>query len=137
VNRWSIKPEVGVSKAADQWTMEITAAATLYTNNKDFFGGETRSQDPLYSSQAHAIYGFRKGIWASLDATYFAGGRSTFAGIRSDDRQQNWRAGSTLALPVDVHNSVEVYASKGVSARTGNNFDLIGIAWQYRFGGGL
>ncbi len=23
------------------------------------------------------------------------------------------------------------------AARTGNNFDLIGIAWQYRWGGGL
>ena len=25
----------------------------------------------------------------------------------------------------------------GVSARTGNSFDLIGIVWQYRWGGGL
>jgi len=54
-----------------------------------------------------------------------------------DDQQQNWRLGGTLALPVDVRNSVKLYASSGVSARTGNNYDLIGIAWQYRWGGGL
>jgi hypothetical protein len=24
-----------------------------------------------------------------------------------------------------------------VSARTGNSYDLIGIVWQYRWGGGL
>jgi hypothetical protein len=24
-----------------------------------------------------------------------------------------------------------------VSARTGNSFDLLGLAWQYRWGGGL
>jgi hypothetical protein len=42
-----------------------------------------------------------------------------------------------LALPVDAHNSIKLYASSGVAARTGNNFDLIGIAWQYRWGGGL
>jgi hypothetical protein len=137
VNRWSIRPEMGVSKAAGQWTMEITAGATLYTDNKDFFGGQPRSQRPLYSSQAHAIYSFPKGIWGSLDATYFAGGRSTLDGIRSDDLQRNWRVGTTLALPVDMHNSIKLYASRGVSARTGNNFDLIGIAWQYRWGGGL
>jgi outer membrane putative beta-barrel porin/alpha-amylase len=137
VNRWSIRPEMGVSKAVGQWTMEITAGATLYTHNKEFFGGLIRSQNPLYSSQAHAIYSFPKNIWASLDATYFAGGRSTFNGIRSDDLQRNWRAGGTLALPVDMHNSLKLYASRGVSARTGNNFDLIGIAWQYRWGGGL
>jgi hypothetical protein len=32
---------------------------------------------------------------------------------------------------------VKFYASSGVSARTGNNFDLLGIAWQYRWGGGI
>jgi len=41
------------------------------------------------------------------------------------------------AFPVDAHNSVKLYVSSGVSARTGNSFDLIGIAWQYRGGGGL
>ena len=58
-------------------------------------------------------------------------------GAQDDNLQQNWRLGGTLALPVDVRNSVKLYASSGVSARTGNNFDLLGIAWQYRWGGGL
>ena len=136
-NRWSFKPEVGVSKAVGPWTLEVSAAATLYTDNTDFFGGNTRSQDPVYSMRAHVIYGFRSGIWASFDATYFTGGRSTLNGVQSNDLQQNWRVGGTLAFPVDVLNSIKIYASSGVSARTGNNFDLIGIAWQYRWGGGL
>lgn len=45
--------------------------------------------------------------------------------------------GATLALPIDAHHSIKGYASRGVSARTGNDYDLIGIAWQYRWGGGL
>jgi hypothetical protein len=137
LNRWSIRPEMGVSKAAGQWTIEITAGATFYTDNNNFFGGHTRSQDPLYSSQAHAIYSFPKGIWASADATYFTAGQSSIDGIPSDDFQRNWRAGGTLALPVNKHNSIKLFASRGVSARTGNNFDLIGVVWQYRWGGGL
>jgi len=136
-NRWSFKPEVGVSKAVGRWTLEGTAAATLYTDNTDFFGGNTRSQDPLYSIQGHAIYSFRSGIWASFDTTYFTGGRTTIDGARNDDLQQNWRVGGTLAFPVDARNSIKLYASSGVSARTGNNYDLIGIAWQYRWGAGL
>ena len=72
-----------------------------------------------------------------MDATYFTGGRTTLNGVRNYDLQQNWRLGATLALPIDGLNSVKLYASSGVSARTGNNFDLVGIAWQYRFGGGL
>jgi hypothetical protein len=136
-NRWSIKPELGVSKAFGRWTLELSAAATLYTDNDDFYGGNQRSQDPVYSTQAHAIYSFRSGVWASVDATYFTGGRTALNGVWNDDLQQNWRLGATLALPVDVHNSIKLYASNGASARTENNYDLIGIAWQYRWGGGL
>jgi hypothetical protein len=136
-NRWSFKPEVGISKAVGPWTLEIQAAATFFTDNDDFYGGTTRSQDLLYSLQGHLIYGFRSGIWASFDATYFAGGRTTVNGVLSNDLQQNWRVGATLALPVDRANSIKFYASSGVAARTGNNFDLIGVAWQYRWGGGL
>ena len=77
------------------------------------------------------------GIWGSLDSTYFTGGRTTINDVRSNDLQQNWRIGGTLAIPVDVHNSVKLYVSSGVSARTYNNYDLIGIAWQYRWGAGL
>lgn len=136
-HRWSFKPELGVSKALGPWTLEFTAAATYFTDNDDFFNGNTRSQDPLYSFQAHAIYNFRTGIWASADATYFIGGRTTLDGALNNDLQQNWRLGGTLAFPVDVRHSVELCASSGVSARTGNSFDLLGIAWQYRWGAGL
>jgi hypothetical protein len=136
-NRWSFKPEIGISKAIGRWTLESQAAVTAFTDNRDFHGGSRRRQDPIYSLQGHAIYSFPRGIWASLDCTYFTGGRTTIDGVESSDLQQNWRLGATLALPVDVHNSVKLYASSGVASRTGNDFDLIGIAWQYRWGGGL
>ncbi|HTP61400.1 MAG TPA: transporter [Burkholderiales bacterium] len=136
-NRWSFKPELGVSKALGPWTAEASLAARFFTDNKDFFGDTTRSQEPIYSTQGHLIYNFPSGTWGSLDATYFTGGRSTIGDMRNADLQQNWRLGSTLALPVDRQNSVKFYASRGVSARTGNNFDLLGVAWQYRWGAGL
>jgi len=136
-NRWSFKPEVGISQALGRWTLEGTAAATLFTDNKDFFNGNRRSQDPLYSLSGHVIYSFAAGIWGSLDATYFAGGRTTLDGTQGSDLQQNWRFGATLAFPMTIHHSIKLYGSSGVSARTGNNFDLLGIAWQYRWGAGL
>jgi len=136
-NRWYFKPEVGASKALGRWTLELKGAATFFTTNQDFFNGNRRSQDPLYSLQGNAIYNFRSGMWGSLDATYFAGGRTTVNDTLNDDRQENWRIGATFAFPVDVRNSVKLYASRGVSARTGNSFDLVGILWQYRWGAGL
>ncbi len=135
--RWSIKPEIGISKAVGPWTLEMQAAATFFTDNENFYGGKTRSQDPLYSLQGHVIYGFRSGKWISLDGTYFAGGRTTVDDVLSNDLQQNWRLGATLAIPVNRLNSIKFYASSGVSARTGNNYDALGVAWQYRWGGGF
>jgi hypothetical protein len=41
-NRWSVRPEVGISKAVRAWTLELTVGATLYSANKDFFRRITR-----------------------------------------------------------------------------------------------
>ena len=136
-HRWTFRPEVGVSKALGPWQLELKAAATFFTANHDFFGGRTRSQDPLYSTGAHLVYNFPSTMWASVDATYYAGGRTTIDGALANDLQQNWRVGATLALPIDRRNSIKFAASSGVSARTGNNFDLLAVAWQYRWGGGI
>jgi hypothetical protein len=136
-NRWYFKPEIGFSKALGLWTLEAQAAVTLFTTNDDFFNGNRRAQKPLYSLQGHAIYSFPYGIWASVDGTYFAGGRTTLNGNLDANLQQNWRAGATLAFPIDRYNSIKFYGSTGLSARTGNSYDLIGIAWQFRWGGGL
>ena len=118
-------------------TLEGAFAVTFYTDNNDFFGGKQRSQDPLYSVRAHAIYNFPSGLWGSFDVTYFTGGRTTVNGVLDYNLQQNWQVGGTLAIPIDQRNSIKLNATSGVSARTGNNFDLAGIAWQYRWGGGL
>jgi hypothetical protein len=136
-HRWFVKPEVGMSKAVGQWTFEAKAAVTLFSTNDEFFNGGRREQDPLYSLGAHAIYSTPRGNWGSVDVTWFAGGRTSLDGILNRDLQQNWRVGATLAFPVDRRNSIKLYASSGVSARTGNSFDAGGIAWQYRWGGGL
>jgi hypothetical protein len=45
----------------------------------------------------------------------------------------NSRVGATLAVPVTRQSSIKVYGSTGTATRTGTNFDLIGIGWQYRW----
>jgi hypothetical protein len=136
-NRWAVKPELGVSKAWNAWILELAAGATFYSDNKDFLGGKIREQDPVYSVQGHVIYSFPSGVWVGVDGTYYAGGRTTVDGVKSDDLQQNSRLGVTLALPVDRRNSIKLYASDGVSTRIGDDFTVFGVAWQYRWGGGL
>ncbi|MBE9564261.1 MAG: transporter, partial [Proteobacteria bacterium] len=68
-NRWTIKPGIGVSKAVGKWTLEASADVALYTDNNDFFNGQTREQDPIYSTQLHVTYTFPRNIWLAVSAT--------------------------------------------------------------------
>ena len=135
-NRWSFRPELGISKAWGPWTVGVRSERHVFTDNPDFFNGSTFAQAPVYLVRGHVIYNFESGIWVSLDGTYFAGGRTTVNGVRGDNEQMNTRAGLTLALPVDRQNSIKFNASTGISTRTGSEFSAVGIAWQYRWGAG-
>jgi len=136
-NRWFIKPDIGISKALGPLTLELSAGVTFFTRNDDYFGGKTLEQDPVYSTQAHVTFNFGNGVWGALDGTYDYGGRTTVNGVRSDDKQGNSRVGATLALPVNRNQSIKLYGSTGVSTRSGSDYNLGGIAWQYRWGSGL
>ena len=136
-NRWTIKPGMGVSKAIGKWTLEASADAAFYTDNNDFFNGQTREQDAIYSTQLHVTYTFPRNIWLAVSATFFTGGETTVDGVSNDDRQSNTRTGFTLALPINRKHSLKLYGSSGVSTRTGSNYDALGIFWQYRWGGGM
>jgi len=136
-NRWSFKPEVGISQALGRWTLEALAGVFFFTKNDDFFNGNTREQDPIYTFQSHVIYNFPSGIWGALGVNYYTGGRSSLNGVKGDDLQSSWRLGATLTLPINRKNSVKLYSNTGLHARSGENFNVVGIAWQYRWGGGL
>jgi hypothetical protein len=136
-NRWSFKPELGVSKAVAPWTFEAAAAATFFTDNDDYFGGNRRHQDTLYSVQGHVIFNFNRKMWAALDGTYYTGGSTTLNDRPDHDLQSNSRWGGTYARSLTRHNSIKLYFSSGVTARTGSEFRIYGIAWQYSWGAGL
>ena len=136
-NRWSFKPEVGISKALGRWTLEVAAGVTFFTDNDEFLGANVRRQEPLYGVQGHLIYNVSPTLWAALDATYYTGGRTTVNGALNNDLQENSRWGATLARTLDKNNSIKLYFNSGVTARTGTNFNAAGIAWQYRWGAGL
>jgi hypothetical protein len=135
-NRWSFKPELGISKAIGRWTFEIAPSVTFFSDNTDFFGGNNFAQAPFYAVQGHILYTFQSGAWIALDGVYFSGGRTSLNGVKSDNEQRNTRAGFTVALPIDRQNSLKLSASTGLTTRTGSEFTAVGVAWQYRWGDG-
>jgi hypothetical protein len=136
-NRWAIKPELGLSKALGRWTIELAAAAAFFENNDEYAIDRTREQDPIYSAQCSVIYSFPRGVWMAVGGTYYTGGRTTVDGVRGNDLQENSRFGVIVTLPINRNNSLKLYANTGVSTRVGTDFDSSGVAWQYRWGGGL
>ena len=110
-NRWSVKPEIGVSKTVGSLTAELAAGATLFSNNKDFFEGHTLEIDPIYSIQGHVIYNFKSGIWCALDGTYYWGGETTIDSVKGDTLQENTRIGATFSFPINRRNSVKLNTS--------------------------
>ena len=136
-NRWFVKPDMGISKAWGDFTLELSAGAYFFTKNDDYFGGQTLKQDPLLNTQAHATYSLGRGVWAALSWTYDYGGRTTIDGVRTDTSYSNSRIGATLAVPVNRNNSIKLYGSTSVHTSAGTKFDLVGIVWQYRWGQGL
>lgn len=136
-NRSLIEPGIGASQAVDQWRLELSGMATIFTSNTNYLGGNTLSQNPIYSTDGHFIYYFQNTSWISADAIYFMGGQKFINGIALNGSQENWRFGSTFSYPINKHNSIRLTGSKGVYSSSNTSYNALGLSWQYRWGGGL
>lgn len=136
-NRSVIQPGIGASQAIGPWRLELAVMATIYTSNANFLGGNTLSQNPMYSTETHVIYYFQNTAWISADATYFTGGQKFVNGSAISGSQENWRFGSTFSYPINKQNSIRLTGSKGVYSNTNTSYDAVGVSWQFRWGGGL
>jgi hypothetical protein len=133
-NRWSVKPELGVSQVLGAWTVELATGVTWFTRNDEFFNGNSRSQDQLYSLQVHLTRQLGRGAWGAFSVTYYEGGRTTLNGTPRDDRLAGSRMMLTFSLPVDRQNAIRLSAHSGLFARTGTDFEGIAAIWQHVWG---
>jgi hypothetical protein len=130
-NRWSFKPEVGVSKTMKRWTIEAAAGVWVFTTNKNFFGDQRREQKPLLSLQTHVIYTIRPRMWLAVSGTYYNGGRTVVNGVLNADMQNNLRLGAAFAYPLTKRHSLKIAAGRGVTTRIGGNMSALTLGWQY------
>ncbi len=135
-NRWSFKPEIGLSYPAGRWVFEAYAGGWFYTANNDFFGGVRRTQAPILTLQAYVSYTFRPRLWLSANGTFYSGGQTTLDGVRKDDSQSNTRVGVTGSLPLGRGQSIKLAWATGATTRLGQDFDTYAITWQYAWSGG-
>jgi hypothetical protein len=130
-NRWAFRPEFGGSRRFGRWNLDGSLGVWLFADNQDFFGGKVRSQDPLPTLQAHLSYTFAPRLWLGASGTWYTGGTTSVDGVSDRNRQDNSRAGLTLAVPVGKQNSIKLAWSKGVTARFGGDLETYSLSWQY------
>ncbi len=99
-NRWSFRPEVGVSNARGRFYAEMAAGAWLFTDNQSYFGSSTLSQGALYFVKGALIYNFRPGIWLAVNYGFATGGETRIDGSSAATLQRNSRIGATFSFPV-------------------------------------
>jgi Putative MetA-pathway of phenol degradation len=130
-NRWSFKPEVGISFPFRRWTFESYAGLWLFMPNDSYYPGSARrTQDTLLAIQAHVSYEVGRHGWIAFDGTWYAGGESSLNGVRNGDRENNTRIGATLSIPVTRGNSLKFSYSTGATTRVGSDFNTLAITWQ-------
>lgn len=133
-NRWSFKPEVGISRAygaSGQWVVEAMAGVWIFTDNTDFLGGRTREQDPIAATQVHVTHKFTRTMWLAANANFFTGGRTTIGGRQNLDLQRNSRIGATFSSALGRGHSIRLAVSQGAYTTIGADFTSIAIGYNY------
>lgn len=133
-NRWSFKPEVGISSAygvSGQWVVEGMVGVWIFTDNTDFVGGRTREQDPIAAAQVHVTHKFTRTMWLAANANFFTGGRTTIGGKQNLDLQRNSRIGATFSTALNRRHSIRLAVSRGAYTTIGADFTSIAVGYNY------
>jgi hypothetical protein len=131
-NRWAVKPEVGVTRRWGRWVAEVYGGVWLFGANPHFFPANSkRTQRPMEAIESHVGYYVKPRLWASLDANFWAGGRSAINGVEKEDTQKASRLGATVSVPVRRRQSLKFSFSRGAYVSIGGNYETVLAAWQY------
>jgi hypothetical protein len=121
-NRWAAKAELGyILPLVPDWHLEVEGGAWLFADNDDF-QGRTREQDPIYAIEAHLVHRFGGGRWASVEANYFSGGRTTVDGVARDDKRGNSNIGVSMLFPFGKRQSLRIAVSTAVKTSAGGDY---------------
>jgi hypothetical protein len=111
--------------------LEVHLNSWFFTENKEFFNGNSIKQKPLLSAQLHATYIFKPGVWIAGSVGRSGMGETIVNGVEKDDLQQNSRFGAAFAYRLSEQNALKIAFTSGVSTRYGANFTTFLVAYQF------
>jgi hypothetical protein len=138
-NRWSFKPELGLSRRWGHWLLDAYASVWLFTENPEFFsrneyvpGTQSQTEEPIGAIELHLSYDVRPRFWVSLDGNFWYGGRTRIDGVENPNTlQENSRIGITASFPLSRHQSLKLSYAQGAYVRFGGDYRIVSAAWQY------
>lgn len=129
-NRWAARLKLGtVMKLAPTWLLELSASTWFFGDDNDFINGK-KEQEPIFAAETNIIKRIRPGLWASLDITYYRGGRQTIDGNPLRDIQSNVKIGGTLVVPFLKRHAIKIGYADGIITRFGNDFSQFILSYN-------
>ena len=129
-NRWAARLKLGtVMILKPTWLLELSASTWLYGADNDFIMGK-KEQEPIFAAETNIIKRIRPGLWASLDITYYNGGRQTIDGNTLRDKQNNVKIGGTVVLPFLKRHAIKIGYADSIITRFGNDFSQFIVSYN-------
>jgi len=132
-NRWTFKPQLGLSQVVKKWTFEAYTSIWIFTTNHNFWGGNELKQNPLFTFKVHVIRSLPKGVWIAANGGYGIGGKSFVNDEAIESRISAFRFGLTVAVPVAKQHSIKLVLNSGRRLEMGPDYDGVAISYQYRW----
>jgi len=133
-NRWVVRPQLGVTHTRGKWTGELTGSVFLYGDNNEFWMDTKLESDPLWALQAHLIYSFKPGLWASLSTAYGTGGQAKVDSVAKNNLSGNWLSALSFGIPIDRRQGVNITLLTGRTQKsTGVDVNSLILGYSLMF----
>ena len=130
-NRFTFRPQLGITHNWDKWSAELTTTASFFTDNDEFFQESELEQAPLYTVDANLIYTFRPGLWLAGSLGYGYGGITSVNGIENDNLISNLGFGVSFGLPISRSLGIKFgYIGTRTQVKNGNDSDTLTCAFS-------
>lgn len=131
-NRWAFKTGIAGSYTfINKIVLEAHLNSWFFTENSDFFGGNTTKQEPLLETQLHITYIFKPGVWLAISTGNTYGGKTEVNGIEQDATQNNSRYGFAFGYRINKNHGLKIAYSNGLTTRNGADFNTFALAYQF------
>jgi hypothetical protein len=131
-NRFIIRPQIGMVHNWNNWSYELTGSLFIFSNNNNFFEGQTKKQEPVFALQTHLIKRINSKIWASASASYGIGGESIVGGVSNADLRTNFLSAASCGFKLTTFQSCKITYLNSITLKDlGSNTHSFIIGWSH------